>query len=183
MSVSNNAVVSTALGYVEANPSELDTVRDLVILSLLGPPITLRGTLPAHLACRAVVLTSDQHVLTIRDGERPGWQFPGGHVEDEDCSLLGSTLRQLRELTGIDPNVLRPESALPCDLEAVPVDTVPGLDEPEHVHYDFRYLLHLPSQELGFDVAVDVRWVPVDELPGRLGAKLRRSSRTPAALR
>ncbi|MDT3441263.1 MULTISPECIES: NUDIX domain-containing protein [unclassified Pseudofrankia] len=183
MTVSNNAVVSTALGYVEANPSELDTVRDLVILSLLGPPITLRSTLPAHLACRAVVMTSDQHVLTVRGASRPGWQLPGGHVAEEDCSLLGSVLRQLRELTGIDPNVLRPESALPCDLDAVPVDPVLELDELEHVHYDFRYLLHLPSRDLGADVAADVRWVPVDEVPGRLGTKLRRSSRTPAALR
>ncbi|WP_307874790.1 NUDIX domain-containing protein [Frankia nepalensis] len=185
--MTNNAVVSAALGYVEANPAELDVVRDLVILALLGPPITLSGTLPAHLACRAVVVTPDWRVLQTNDTVLPGWQFPGGHVADEDCSLLGSALRQLHEFTGIDPNLLRPESTLPWDLAAMPVDPVPELDEPEHVHYDFLYLLHLAARELMPEMALaagtDARWVPANEVPGRLGTKLRRGSQLAAASR
>lgn len=182
VSVTNNAVVSAALGYVEANPAELDAVRDLVILSLLGPRITLRDTLPAHLACRAVVVTPDWHLLQVDGPVLPGWQLPGGHVAEEDSSLLGSTLRQLRHLTGIDPDALRPESALAFDVDAVPIDAVPALGEPEHVHYEFRYLLHLPSRDLA-SAETALRWVPMDEVPGRLGTKLRRSSRTAPALR
>jgi ADP-ribose pyrophosphatase YjhB (NUDIX family) len=182
VSVTNNAVVSAALGYVEANPAELEAVRDLVILSLLGPRITLRDTLPAHLACRAVVVTPDWRLLQVDDVVRSSWLLPGGHVAEEDSSLLGATLRQLQCLTGIDPDALRPESTLPLDVDAVPVEPVPALAEPEHVHYEFRYLLHLPSRDL---VAGDggLRWVPMDDVPGRLGTKLRRSSRRAPALR
>jgi len=183
VSVSNNAVVSAALGYVEANPAELDTVRDLVILALLGPPITRCSTFPAHLACRAVVMSPDQHVLTVSGTRSTGWQFPGGHIDDEDSSLLGCALRQLSARTGLDPNALRPESVLPCDLDAVPLAAAGDVDEPEHVHYDFRYLLHLPSRDLGVGVTGDARWVPVGDVPGRLGTKLRRGSPTSAALR
>jgi hypothetical protein len=73
--VTNNALVSAALGYVEANPAELDAVRDLVILSLLGPRITLCDT-------------------QVNGPVPPGWRLPGGHVAEEGSSLLGSTLRQ-----------------------------------------------------------------------------------------
>jgi len=183
VSVSNNAVVSAALGYAEVHPSEVDTVRDLASLALHGPRIVLSDTLPAHLACRAIVMTPDLHVLQVRGAERAGWQFPGGHVDEGDSSLLGSALRQLSELTGIDPNALRPESVVPCDLSAVSIDPAPALDLPEHVHYDFCYLLHLPSQDLGADATADLRWVSVSDVPGRLGTKLRRSSRTPAVRR
>ncbi|WP_232303690.1 NUDIX domain-containing protein [Pseudofrankia sp. DC12] len=182
MSVTNNAVVSAALGYVEANPAELEAVRDLVVLSLLGPHVTLPDTLPAHLACRAVVVTPDWHLLQVAEPVRSGWQLPGGHVGEEDSSLLGSTLRQLRRRTGIDPDTLRPESTLPLDVDAVPIAPAPSLAEPEHVHYEFRYLLHLPSRELTRADA-GLRWVPADDVPGRLGTKLRRSSRMAPALR
>jgi ADP-ribose pyrophosphatase YjhB (NUDIX family) len=181
VSVTNNAVVNAALGYVEANPAELDAVRDLVILSLLGPPITLRSTRPAHLSCRAVVVTPDWYLLQVDGTVLPGWQLPGGHVEEKDGSLLGSALRQLRELTGLDPNLLRPESTLPCDVEAVPVEPAPDLDEPEHVHYDFRYLLHLPGRDLVCPTDAAVRWVAVDDVPGTLGQKLRRGARAVSA--
>jgi ADP-ribose pyrophosphatase YjhB (NUDIX family) len=180
--VTNNAVVSAALGYVEANPAELDVVRDLVILSLLGPRVTLRSTMPAHLVCRALVVTPDWRLLQVGGPVLPGWQLPGGHVDQDDASLLGSVLRQLQRLTGIDPNVLRPESALPFDVDAVPVEPMPALGEPEHTHYDFRYLLHLPSRDhASADAAL--RWVPVDDVPGRLGAKLQASSREAPVLR
>ena len=183
VTVTNNAVVRAALGYVEANAAEMDTVRDLVALSLLAPPVTFRSNRPAHVSCRAVVATPDWEVLQSRGTPRPCWQFPGGHVECSDASLLGSALRQLSELTGIDPNLLRPDSTLPCDLVALPVDAVPEFDEPEHVHYDFRFLLYLPCRDLVNAADAHLRWVPVGQVPGRLGEKLRRTARLVTAHR
>jgi ADP-ribose pyrophosphatase YjhB (NUDIX family) len=181
VSVTNNAVVRAALGYVERNPAELEAVRDLVVLALLGPPVTLPDTFPAHLACQAVVVSPDWRLLQVGGLARPGWHLPGGHVDGADGSLLGATLRQLRRLTGIDPDVLRLESTLPFDIAAVTVEPAPTLSEPRHVHYDFRYLLQLPSSDF-VAAGLPQRWVPASDVPGRLGEKLRHGPRQPAAL-
>lgn len=182
MAVTNNAVLGVALGYIEANPAELETVRDLVVLALHGPPVTLRSTTPAHVTCRAVVVTSDWRILQIRSAAAEPWRLPGGHLQPGDSSLLGSALRWLTEMTGIDSNTVRPDSALPCDVDVQAVDAVPVLGEPEHVHYDVRFLLHVTSRETAPAPGDSVRWSTIAAVGGSLGAKLRISSRTAGAV-
>lgn len=180
MAVTNNAVIRAALGYVEANPAELDTVRDLVLLALDGPPVVSPRTLPAHVACRAAVATPDWRVLQVRTHPGGPWRLPGGHVADRDASLLGSALRQLTNVAGIDPNVVRLDSASPSDLAVVAEEQPELPGAPEHVHYEFRYLLHVSSDETDLPPGAAARWVPAADIPGTLGTKLRLVRTAPA---
>jgi 8-oxo-dGTP pyrophosphatase MutT (NUDIX family) len=177
--VTNNAVMGAALAYIQANPKEMDAVRPLVVLALHGPSVTLRTTTPAHVTCRAIAVSPDRHVLEIQppSGE---WQLPGGHVEPSDSSLLGAALRWLAGTAGIVINTVIPDAVKPLDLEAHAVDAEPATDgagggEPEHVHYDARFLLYVADRTVELPAGYSHRWVPVGEISGRLGTKLRRS--------
>lgn len=178
MTVTNNAVVGVALGYIEANPDEMDLMRPLVVLALHGPTITARSTTPAHVTCRAAIVSPDWRVLEIREPPASVWRLPGGHVTVDDTSLLGATLRQAARQAGVEINTVIPDGMLPIDVEARIVDAAPGLGEPEHVHYEMTYLFHVEDRGLAVpdNASTRVRWVAPQQIAGQLGAKLARAS-------
>lgn len=175
VAVTNNAVVGVALNYLQANPDETDDVRPLIVLALHGPPVCSATTTPAHVTCGVVAVTADWQVLEVPSSPSALSLLPGGHVDAADRSLLGASLRLLAEQAGVPSEVVTPRAVLPLDVVAVPVPAKGG--EPEHVHFDVRFLLQVPREHVrppagaGSD---NYRWVPVAEIPGRLGTKLRR---------
>jgi 8-oxo-dGTP pyrophosphatase MutT (NUDIX family) len=68
------------------------------------------------------------------------WLFPGGHLEDEDETLMRAALRELAEETGIDPALVTPVSPVPLHIDVHPIPANPAKDEPDHQHFDFRFL-------------------------------------------
>ncbi len=176
MAVSNNAVAGVVLNYLEENPGELETVGPLVLAAMAGTSsVTDRATMPGHVTCRAVAVTSDWRVLHIHHRRLGRWLLPGGHVEAADRSLFGTALRQLARETGIATNVVIPDTARPVDIEAhiIPADV--AQDEPAHIHYDVRFVLYVPDETvcLPSEEISDHRWILLEELPGILGDKLR----------
>nr|WP_242423995.1 hypothetical protein [Frankia sp. EI5c] len=63
------------------------------------------------------------------------------------------------------------------DAHVIPPN--PAKREPEHIHYDLRFLLVIDPLAGNSDVALqleevtDYRWAPLTELPGRLGDRTR----------
>ncbi len=182
MAVSNNAVAGVVLNYLEENPGELETVGPLVLAAMGGPrPVTDRTTMPGHVTCGAVAVTADWRVLHIHHRRLARWLLPGGHVEATDQSLFGTALRQLAEETGIAANTVIPDTARPVDIDAYVVPADPGRDETSHIHYDIRFVLHVPDKvvRLRSEEISDHRWMLLQEIPGTLGDKLRiRSARS-----
>lgn len=175
MAVTNNAVVGVALNYLQANPDETDDVRPLIVLALHGPPVSSATTTPAHVTCGVVAVTADWQVLEMPSSPSTLSLLPGGHVDGADQSLLGASLRLLTEQAGVPTEVVTPRSVLPLDVVAVPVSAKGG--EPEHVHFDVRFLLQVPREYVQPPAgggSNNYRWVPVTEIKGRLGDKLRR---------
>lgn len=178
MTVTNNAVVGVALGYIEANPDEMDFMRPLVVLALHGPAITARSTTPAHVTCRAAIVSPDWRVLEIREPPGETWRLPGGHVDLDASSLLGATLGQTARQAGVEINTVIPDGVLPFDVEARIIDAAPGLGEPEHVHYEMTYLFHVEDRGLAVpdNPSTRLRWVAPEQISGQLGTKLARTS-------
>jgi 8-oxo-dGTP pyrophosphatase MutT (NUDIX family) len=172
--VTNNAVVGAVLTYIETNPEEIDFVRPLVVQAMQGLSVTLRSATPAHVTCRAVAVSPDQHVLEVRP-HGGDWQLPGGHLEPSDSSLLGAALRVLGEAAGIVMDTVTPDAVVPFDLEACAVDAAPDRGAPEHMHYEVRFLVYVPDRAVRLPAGDAHRWVPVAALGGRLGTKLARS--------
>lgn len=128
----------------------------------------LRESVPDHLTASAVVLSHDgTRVLLTLHAKAQQWFQLGGHLEPGDRTLAGAAEREARE-----------ESGLPLTVDPVPVHLDehavpfcrPGTvdpDRPVH-HLDVRFLaVAAPGAEaVVSDESLDVRWWPVDALPG-----------------
>jgi 8-oxo-dGTP pyrophosphatase MutT (NUDIX family) len=174
--VSNNAVAGVVLNYLEENPGELERLRLLVLACVAGSgSVADRATMPGHVTCSAVAVTADWRVLHVHHRRLARWLLPGGHVETADQSLLGTALRHCARESGIAADAVIPDTARPVDIDAQVVAADPTRNEPSHIHYDVRFILHVPdgvvrlcSQDLS-----DHRWIFLREIPGTLGDKLR----------
>ncbi|MEU9031159.1 NUDIX domain-containing protein [Streptomyces sp. NPDC048383] len=122
-------------------------------LEVDGPAVG--RTAPAvHVTCSAVVIDRDRRALHI--GHRAGGQapVPGGHVEQDDVTLLDTALRRVYEEAGIPPAALCATVEYghePIDIHIHDTpgihdsDADPALGEPARRHYDFRFVFGLVS--------------------------------------
>lgn len=141
---------------------------------------------PGHFTASSFVLAPDDALLLIYHSKLERWLQPGGHVDPTDIDLEAAARRELREEAGlVDVELLTPA---PFDLD---VHTIPARkSEPEHAHFDVRFLFRAPSRDIqaGSD-ALDARWVPLhavrevesDASVMRAVRKLRRLTLTPRA--
>ncbi|MEP6963752.1 MAG: NUDIX hydrolase, partial [Acidobacteriota bacterium] len=110
------------------------------------------------------------------------WLQMGGHIEPGDRTLLDAALREAREESGLEG--VRPLSAAIFDLD---VHAIPARkDEPEHFHYDVRFLLEAdPAEALVVSAeSRDVAWVPLSGIPAlNADASIRRMVAKTAGLR
>jgi len=89
----------------------------------------------------------------------------GGHVENDDPTLLDSALREAMEESGLQ--CLRVVSPGVFDLDIHPIPA--RQNEPEHFHYDVRFLMEADPGE-GLIVSPESRalaWVALDEVTQR----------------
>jgi ADP-ribose pyrophosphatase YjhB (NUDIX family) len=109
-----------------------------------------------ELAVGAVAVDADR-LLLVRRGHGPAageWSVPGGRVEFGE-TLVEAVVREVREETGLD--------AL-CGPEIGWVERIS--DEHHFVIVDFLVTVLDPDEPVAGDDAAEVRWVPVDDVPG-----------------
>lgn len=166
--------------YLERHPAEHGRLEPL--LKTLAEPDepTSRTTLPGHITCSAVVIDRSQRVLHIQHRASGLALPPGGHIDAGDRTLLAAALREVHEEAGIAPSDLcRTPQFLedPIDIDIHDIAARPDKGEPEHQHYDVRfvfYLAHDVSPLLLQDEEVSgAEWLPFDRVTSpTLRAKL-----------
>lgn len=144
-----------------------------------------RSCAGAHVTAGAVILSADRRqVLLTLHAKARRWFHMGGHCEDGDLSLAGAALREAEEESGVVGLELDPA---PIHLDRHPVPFCGAHASVDHL--DVRFVALAPA---GADHAVsaeslDVRWWPVDALPGTtdleelVDAAVRRVQAAPAA--
>ncbi|HEX5661729.1 MAG TPA: NUDIX hydrolase [Polyangiales bacterium] len=117
---------------------------------------------PGHFTASAFVLSPERDaLLLILHGKLGLWLQPGGHVDDEDVSLLEAARREVCEEVGLRELQLLEPVPLDVDIHDIPARE----GEPAHQHFDVRFLFRAPTRavQAGSD-AKDARWVSLAEL-------------------
>lgn len=131
------------------------------------PDCFLRSCLRGHVTASAWILSVDQQrCLLVYHRKLQRWLQPGGHADGEP-EVHRTALREAEEETGLwrlALHVERDGSVLPFDLDVHAIPARPT--EPEHKHYDVRFLLratHDDAPRASTD-AVEARWVPLPQV-------------------
>jgi 8-oxo-dGTP pyrophosphatase MutT (NUDIX family) len=102
-----------------------------------------RSRLAGHITASAwVIAPAEQRVLLMHHRKLDRWLQPGGHA-DGDENLAGVALREAHEESGLCSLRLLKPTIFDIDVHTIPTRA----NEPEHLHYDVRYLLTADANE------------------------------------
>jgi 8-oxo-dGTP pyrophosphatase MutT (NUDIX family) len=126
----------------------------------------LRQCVPGHITASAWIWSPDHRTCLLTHHRKlDRWLQLGGHVDGEGSVQLAA-LREAQEESGMERfQLLSPGgrlAALDLDVHTIPAHK----DEPEHLHWDVRFLLRAePLQELVLSAeSKALRWLPRQEL-------------------
>ncbi|MGW1098410.1 NUDIX hydrolase [Streptomyces sp. NPDC002455] len=149
MPITAQHVHETLEAYLAQHPADREPLASLLqVLDDAGDTITSRKEFRGHVTAGVVLHRPDGRVLTIEHRALSKWLLPGGHVEEADETLVGAALRELAEETGIDPAEVTLAVDLPLHIDAHIIPANPAKAEPEHLHFDFRFLFHTTVDEI-----------------------------------
>jgi 8-oxo-dGTP pyrophosphatase MutT (NUDIX family) len=123
---------------------------------------------PGHFTASSFVLGPElDTVLLILHAKLGFWMQPGGHIDASDPSVLAAGRRELAEETGLAALALWPDPATPgfLDLDIHPIPA--RKHEPDHEHFDLRFLFCSPTTQLtDCDEVRGAQWVRLDAFEG-----------------
>jgi 8-oxo-dGTP pyrophosphatase MutT (NUDIX family) len=167
MTITAQHVRETLTAYLDQRPEDKASLAALIdALGESAETIASRKEFRGHATAGALLLRPDGRVLLVEHKALGRWLFPGGHLEDTDETLLEGALRELAEETGIDPHLVTPVSSVPLHIDVHPIPANPGKNEPEHQHFDFRFLFRTTADvtQLQAEEVLDHSWQFADAI-------------------
>ena len=140
-----SAMTSRYIDFVEANEDCFE--RTLSIGHVTGSAFLIDS------ACERVLLTHHRKL--------DRWLQPGGHADgDTDVAAVG--LKEAEEESGLEAISFFTPELLDVDIHAIPARK----KEPEHFHYDCRFLLRSSGSDefVVSDESHDLAWVPFGDI-------------------
>jgi len=154
--------------YVAAWPEEHALAARFAAFAAQHADCLQRSCVPGHITASCWIVAPQRDRVLLTHHKKLGrWLQLGGHVDGE-VAIEQAALREAREESGIAEFVFTPwagDALVPLDLD---VHSIPARrDEPQHDHWDVRFLLAVPfAQPLVLSAeSNDLRWVTVHELP------------------
>ncbi len=125
-----------------------------------------RTQLKGHITASALLLhPSEQSCLLTFHRKLQRWLQPGGHA-DGDNSALRVAMREAEEESGISGVEVVDSEIFDVDVHLIPAR--PQYGEPEHYHYDVRYLLRAPHEKMVCsDESEALAWMSWQEIEER----------------
>lgn len=145
------------------NPQAFDVERTLSFLDREDEPLN-RDNPRGHITCSGWVVSQDlSRVLLIKHGALRHWMQPGGHMEPEEWPPEAA-IREAHEETGVQGLTVLPPGLFDVDVHTIPANDI--RQQPEHTHYDLRYLLTCEDETLApdFEECEDARWFELGEI-------------------
>ena len=152
--------------YVAAWPAEAATAKRFVAFARAHDDCLLRSCAPGHVTASAWIVDHDGGRALLTHHRKLGrWLQLGGHVDGEPHVERGA-VREAEEESGLRGFTLVQwaDGIVPLDLDVHPIPA--RGNEPEHLHWDVRFLLRAPvGQRLVLsDESNDLRWFTAAEL-------------------
>ncbi|MEV7969996.1 NUDIX hydrolase [Sphaerisporangium sp. NPDC088356] len=166
MTITARHIRETLTGYLAAHPDETAALTPVLDLLDTGDDIATRKEFRGHVTAGAVLVNDLGLVLHVHHRALGAWLLPGGHLEDTDETLLGAALRELSEETGIPAGAVTPMGDRPLHIDVHPIPANDAKGEPEHQHFDFRFLFHTTADiaELQTEEVIAATWRPAESL-------------------
>jgi len=155
------------LTYLNKNDVENKDVLIAFLMSYSDKYIYSRTNLIGHITGSAFITNEDnEKAFLVLHKKYNKWVAPGGHVEEAEDARHAS-FRETKEETGIE--YLRPLSheIFDIDIHRIPERQKNGIFEPEHWHFDVRYLYQTCEEGLvniDKNEVNDYRWYDLKEL-------------------
>lgn len=133
------------------NPGASETGRQVLdFMSRTSAPCS-RKTPEGHITCSAFVVNQDfNKAALIEHAQLQRWLQPGGHMEPGEYPAEAA-VREATEETGLSGVQLMAPGLIDVDIHTIPEN--PGKGEPEHSHYDLRYLCVAINEEMAPDMS------------------------------
>lgn len=162
MPISAAHIRTTLDDYLDTHPEEKPELAVLAELLDAGADLASRKEFRGHVTAGAILADPEGRILHIRHLALNRWLLPGGHLEPEDDSLLGAAQRELTEETGIPASAVTPAGHRPIHIDAHQIPANPAKAEPEHHHFDFRFLFRTSADvvELQAEEVTAAAWRP-----------------------
>ncbi|MFE5122077.1 NUDIX hydrolase [Streptomyces sp. NPDC056669] len=155
MTITADQIRAVISDYTSAHPEEKAPLAPVLDLLDSGADLTSRKEFRGHATAGAVLVDDDGQALFIEHLALGKWLLPGGHLEADDADLMGAALRELEEETGIGAGIA-PLSPVPVHVDVHPIPANDAKGEPDHQHFDFRYLFRTAT---GSDVTLQAEEV------------------------
>lgn len=129
--------------YLETNP----TKHSEILLDFINNSQHLysRKNEIGHITGSAFIVSEDlKNALLILHAKYNKWVAPGGHVDEGENSLKAAARESSEEVGIQDLELLKPE-IFDIDIHRIPPSTKNGIFEPEHWHFDVRYLFKIQA--------------------------------------
>ena len=150
--------------YSERYPDESEVTSRFIEFVRTHRDCFERSLKVGHVTSSAWVLDkASQRTLLTHHKKLDRWLQLGGHI-DGNPSVLESAAREAREESGIETLA----SVYP-EIFDVDIHTIPACgDEPEHLHYDARFLFRVTKTDefVVGEESNELAWVPIDQLDG-----------------
>lgn len=149
--------------YISRTPERAAVAEQVLQFVCNTPDCFERTHAGGHITGSAWLINpaGDKTLLTLHRKLKL-WVQPGGHA-DGDGDVLHVAMREAQEESGIANPI--PLSTRIYDIDIHTIPARPKYNEPEHLHYDIRYLLQAPHEQYVISDESDaLGWFSEEEL-------------------
>lgn len=126
-----------------------------------------RNNIFGHITGSAFIVDNEmKNGLLILHKKYNKWLSPGGHVDENETSLMAA-MRESGEEVGLNKLDLLSPKILDIDIHRVPESLKNGKVEPEHWHFDIRYIFKAQKEavvDLNIFEAKGFKWNELKEM-------------------